>query len=111
MESEADHRLLLIFDGDCSFCRAWVEYWKNLTSKPIRYASFQEVAEQFPRVSREQFASAVKLILPDGEVRSRAHAVSTALTSVPGKRLPLWLYERIPGAGTVSEAMYGVAAR
>ena len=111
MESEADHRLLLIFDGDCSFCRAWVEYWKSLTSEPIRYAPFQEVAEQFPQVSREEFASAVKLLLPDGEVRSGAHAVFTALASVPGKRLPLWLYERIPGAGTVSEAMYGVIAR
>ena len=111
MESEADDRGLLIFDGDCSFCRVWVEYWKCLTGEQVRYVPFQDVGEQFRQVSYEEFASAVKLILPDGEVRSGAHAVFTTLASVPGKRWPLWLYERIPRAGTVSEAMYGAIAR
>ena len=46
------------------------------------YAPFQEVGERFPQVSREEFAAAVKLILPDGEVRSGAHAVVTALATV-----------------------------
>ena len=111
MERETDHRPLLIFDGACSFCRAWVECWKCLTGEQVRYAPFQEVAEQFRPVSAEEFASAVKLILPDGEVRSGVRALVTALASVPGKRWPLWLYEHVPGAGTVSEALYGVIAR
>jgi hypothetical protein len=65
---------LLVFDGDCGFCRAWVDYWKGLTSDRVNYAPFQEVGERFPQVSREEFASAVKLIMPIGEVRSGAHA-------------------------------------
>jgi len=69
MERETNQRPLLIFDGDCGFCRAWVEYWKSLTGERVRYAPFQEVGEQFPQVSREEFVSAVKLILPDGKMR------------------------------------------
>jgi lipase maturation factor 1 len=111
MDREADNRPLLIFDGDCGFCRAWVEYWKGRTGERVRYAPFQEVVEQFPQVSREQFASAIKLILPDGEVRSGAHAAFTALASLPGKRWLLWLYESLPGTGTFCEAVYGVIAR
>jgi len=111
MHNQAEDRPLLIFDGDCSFCRAWVVYLKGLTGGRFRYAPFQEVGEQFPQLSRREFASAVKLILPDGSVRSGAHAVLTALASVPGKRWPLWLYQHIPGAGMVSEAVYGVISR
>jgi len=111
MKRKADHRPLLIFDGDCDFCGVLVEYWKSLTGERVRYAPFQEVGEQFPQVSREEFASAVKLILPDGEVRSGTYAAFTALASLPDKRWLLWLYEHLPGAGTLCEAAYGVIAR
>jgi lipase maturation factor 1 len=111
MDTEGDDRPLLIFDGDCGFCREWVEYWKRLTGKRVRYAAFQEVGEQFPQMSREQFASAVKLILPDGEVRSGAYAALTALASIPDKRRLLWVYERLPGAGSLCEVAYSLIAR
>jgi hypothetical protein len=52
---------------------AWVEYWKDSTGNRVDYSPFQEVGE-FPHVSHQQFTSAVKLILPDGEVRNGAHA-------------------------------------
>lgn len=97
---------VLVFDGDCRFCRAWVEYWKGLTGDRVVYAPFQEVGERFPQVSREEFAAAVKLILPDGEARSGAHAVVTALAAVPDNRWMLWSYDRIPGVGPLCEAIY-----
>jgi predicted DCC family thiol-disulfide oxidoreductase YuxK len=111
MDHSSLDRPLLVFDGDCSFCRAWVEYWKCLTGERIRYAPYQEVGEHFPSVPKEEFASAVKLILPDGEVRSGAHAVFSALATVQGKRGMLWVYDRLPGAAAVSEAVYSVIAR
>ena len=36
-------RPLLVFDGECPFCRAWVDYWKRLTGDRIDYAPYQEV--------------------------------------------------------------------
>jgi len=111
MERETNERPLLIFDSDCGFCRAWIEYWKTLTGELVRYAPFQEVGKQFSQVSREEFASSVKLILPDGSMRSGAHAVITALASIPDKRWLLWFYERIPGTRTICEGAYGGIAR
>ena len=101
---------LLVFDGDCGFCRAWVDYWKGLTSDRVNYAPFQEVGERFPQVSREEFASAVKLILPSEGVRSGAHAVFTALASVPDRRWMLWSYDRLPGVAPLCEAAYRTIA-
>jgi lipase maturation factor 1 len=101
---------LLVFDGDCGFCRVWVDYWKGLTSDRVNYAPFQEVGERFPQVSREEFTSSVKLILLGGEVRSGAHAVFTALASVPDRRWMLWSYYRLPGAGPLCEAAYRTIA-
>jgi len=101
---------LLVFDGDCGFCRAWVDYWKSITSDRVNYAPFQEVGERFPQVSREEFASAVKLILSGGEVRSGAHAVFTVLASVPDRRWMLWSYDRLPGVAPLCEAAYRTIA-
>ena len=111
MPEDSLDRPLLVFDGECPFCRAWVDYWKRLTGDRIAYASFQEVGARFPEISREEFASAVKLILRDGEVRSGAHAVFSALATVPEKSAALWAYERIPGFAAASEMAYGVFAR
>ena len=112
MSEDSLDRPLLVFDGECPFCRAWVTYWKHLTGDRVLYASYQEVGQRFPKIAREEFASAVKLIMPDGKVRSGAHAVFGALGSLPGRRgWMLWCYKHIPGFATVSEAAYGVFAR
>ena len=109
MEREQLPRPLLIFDGDCSFCRAWVEYWKDLTGDHVGYTPLQEVGDRFPRVSHQEFTSAVQLVLND-EVRSGAHAVFTALANVPGRRWMLWSYERLPGVAVFCEAAYRTIA-
>ncbi|HEV2021183.1 MAG TPA: lipase maturation factor family protein [Terriglobales bacterium] len=108
---DAAERPVLVFDGECDFCRVWVDYWKRLTGERVEYVSFQEIGERFPRIPREDFAAAVQLMLPGGEARSGAHAAFTLLASLPGKRWMLWMYERVPLAGLLAEAFYGWVAR
>jgi predicted DCC family thiol-disulfide oxidoreductase YuxK len=103
-------RPLLVFDGDCSFCRIWVDYWKLLTVGRVDCAPYQEVSERFPGISREEFANAAKLIFPDGEIRSAAHAVFSVLATAPGSHAGLWAYRHIPGFAVASEAAYQVIA-
>ena len=110
MDRDQFHGPLLVFDGDCGFCRAWVDYWKTLTGDRVDYAPLQEVGERFPQVSGEEFASAVKLVLPSGEVRSGAHAVFTALATVPDRRWMLWSHDRVPGVASLCEAAYRTIA-
>jgi predicted DCC family thiol-disulfide oxidoreductase YuxK len=104
-------RPLLVFDGNCPFCRTWVRRWHRVTGDRADYTSFQEVGERFPEISRETFAAAVQLILPHGQVFGGAHAVFRLLALVPGKNLPLWLYEHAPGFRPTSELFYKLIAR
>jgi predicted DCC family thiol-disulfide oxidoreductase YuxK len=100
---------LMVFDGDCGFCRAWIEYWKELTGERVEYAPYQEAASQFPEMPLEQFAEAVQIFLPDGERRSGAHAALTAL-AIGEKTWPLWAYEHVPGFAAVANASYRTIA-
>ena len=76
-------RPLLIFDGDCAFCRFWIGRWKSLSGDRLDYAPYQEVGSRFPEISIEKFRRAVQLVLPSGEVFGGAEAVVRGLAEVP----------------------------
>ena len=111
METNSSRRPIVIFDGDCGFCRACIDYGRQLAQESVDYAPYQEVSAQFPRIRREEFAQAVKLVLPTGEIRSGAEAVFSAVAGVPGHSWMLWAYDYLPGVAFISEAAYGVIAR
>ncbi|HVU10076.1 MAG TPA: lipase maturation factor family protein [Phototrophicaceae bacterium] len=101
---------VLVYDGACSFCRLWVEHWHQLTGDEVHYAPSQAAAGQYPQIAPEQFARAVQLILPDGTVYSGAQAVFYLLKDTPNRGWMLWLYQHIPGFGTLSELVYRLIA-
>ncbi|MCI0454035.1 MAG: lipase maturation factor family protein [Candidatus Dadabacteria bacterium] len=101
---------LLIYDGDCGFCRRWIAHWQSLTGDRVEYAPFQEIASEFPEIPREEFATSVQLIEPSGKAFSGAEAVFRTLSYAPGKRWMLWMYEKIPGAAPISEWSYRLVA-
>jgi predicted DCC family thiol-disulfide oxidoreductase YuxK len=101
---------LLVYDGDCGFCRAWIERWRRATGDALDYAPYQEVAERFPGVEREAFAAAVHLIEPDGGVSRGAEAVFRALAFRPGGGAWWWAYRRLPGFAAASEWLYAQVA-
>jgi predicted DCC family thiol-disulfide oxidoreductase YuxK len=104
------NRPTLVFDGACSFCRVWIEHWQRLTGDRVLYTSYQEIGSRFPDLPRKDFASAVTLFLPSGEVRRGAHAVFSLLALLPGKSWMLWLYLHIPGFALIAELAYRVVA-
>ena len=110
MDSSLD-RPMLVFDGECSFCRLWIEYWQKLTGDRVQYGSFQEVGDRFPDFRQRDFASAVTLFLPSGEAQSGAHAVLSLLGLLPGKSWMLWLYLHLPGFALIANLAYRVIAR
>jgi lipase maturation factor 1 len=102
---------LVVFDGDCGFCRFWIERWKSVTGDRLDYAPYQESASRFPEVDVGEFRRAVQLVLPSGEVFSGAEAVVRALAEVPGRGHWLAMYRRIPGFAGAIELAYRVIAR
>jgi lipase maturation factor 1 len=103
-------RPLLIFDGDCHFCRHWIERWRNYTGDAVDYAPSQEVALQFPEVPAIDFQNSVILVTPDGEVYGGTEAVYRSL-AVAECRWPLALYQKNRAVAWVSEVAYTFVSR
>jgi len=103
---------LMIFDGDCEFCRLWIRRWQQATGDRVEYVPFQasHVVERFPGLAREQLATAVHLIEPDGTVFSGAEAAFRALAHNPAKERPLRWYQRSPTFANITERAYRFVA-
>jgi predicted DCC family thiol-disulfide oxidoreductase YuxK/uncharacterized membrane protein YphA (DoxX/SURF4 family) len=99
---------LLVYDGECHFCCRWVARFKSVTGSAVTYLPFQDesLAARFPEIPREDFAEAVRLILPDGSVCGGAEAVFRSLSEAGKERWLLGLYKKIPGFAELSELFY-----
>lgn len=102
---------LLVYDGDCAFCRRWIARWRGITGDRVEYAAWQEVAERYPEMPRENFVRSVQLRDVNGRWFEAAEAVLRSLASTPGWGWPLRLYERVPWFAAASEAIYRWVAR
>src|SRR5262245_14319654 len=103
-------RPVMLFDGDCGFCRFWIERWRAKTRGRVDYAPAQQEAARFPQVTEEQWRRAVQLVMPDGAVYEGAEAVFRALACVPEHRWALSVY-RLPGVRQASDGFYEFVAR
>jgi lipase maturation factor 1 len=97
---------LLLYDGDCGFCRKWVGRWKALTGNRVLYESYQAASARFPEIDPQRFTRSLQLIQPDGEVLQGAEAVFKSLESVFYLGWLNWSYGHVPGFASVSEWFY-----
>jgi predicted DCC family thiol-disulfide oxidoreductase YuxK len=102
---------LLIWDGECAFCRLWIERWREITADKVDYATYQQAAHQFPEIPVEQFKRAMALIEPDGETFFAAEAVYRSLRYRSSRRWLAWSYDHVPGFAAISETAYKFIAR
>ena len=99
---------LIIWDGECLFCRRWIERWREITLGAVDYATSQESAERFPEIPREQFERSVIYVESDGAVYCGAEAVFRSLQCRSSKKWLAWSYENIPGFAPASESFYKI---
>ncbi|MFQ5719428.1 MAG: lipase maturation factor family protein [Acidobacteriota bacterium] len=111
MQHPAAHGPVLIFDGDCGFCRLWVERWRSMTGSRVLYVPYQEDAWRLPEVPVARFAESVHLLEPDGKFYRGAEAVLRCLTGTIGGRLLLGAYRLVPGFRPLAELAYRFVAR
>src|SRR5438876_176920 len=109
--SNAPPKPLLIWDGECDFCRLWIERWREITEGKVDYATYQEAAVRFPEIPVDEFTRAMAFIKPDGDVFFAAEAVYRSLAHRRSRRWLAWSYDRVPGFAAVSETGYGFIAR
>ena len=108
---ERPERPVLVWDGECSFCRAWVARWRSITGERVEYTTYQEAAARFPEISPEEFRRAVHLIEPEGGTSRGAEAAFRALARSPGHGAWLALYEGVPLFRWASDVGYRWIAR
>jgi len=103
----------MVFDGDCNFCRFWINRWQQITGERVDYLPFQDpqIATRFPELAREQFEQAVKFIETDGHVYSGAGAVFRSLAFNRSLRWPLWMFQNVPGVAPATECSYRFVAK
>jgi len=102
---------VVVFDGDCGFCKFWVERCKAVTKERFRYEPSQTEAAKFPDIPEEAFQEAVQLIERDGAVYSGADAAFKMFEGVPWWGQIAHLFETIPGGLPFSRWFYGIVAR
>lgn len=61
---------MMVWDGECGFCKYWIINWKSKTDDRIDYRTFQDVAIRFKDIPLKEFKKASRLIEPNGSVFS-----------------------------------------
>jgi predicted DCC family thiol-disulfide oxidoreductase YuxK len=102
---------LMIWDGECHFCKRWIERWREITAGEVDYVTYQEAANRFPEIPVEQFKRAVAFIEPDGKAFFAAEAVYRSLRCRSSRKWLAWSYDHVPGFAAVSELAYKLIAR
>ena len=100
---------LLIFDGDCGFCKRWIQRWKLFTEDKVEYEPYQKVAGLYPEISEENFKQSVQLVEPfetGRRITSGAEAVFRTLAYDSRRRWLLQAYEKFSAVRSLSESFY-----
>jgi predicted DCC family thiol-disulfide oxidoreductase YuxK len=102
---------VMIFDGECGFCRFWINRWRRQSGKRIEYIASQQpdVPKRFPEISQSAYDTSVQYVETTGAVYHGAEAVLRSRAEF-GKKLLLWMYYQLPGARPMFEASYSFVA-
>lgn len=69
---------IMVFDGNCGFCRYWVVKWMRISKLSIEYRPYQEVARNFSDIPEKYFKEAVRYIDLNGEIANGPEAAYMA---------------------------------
>jgi lipase maturation factor 1 len=104
-------RPLVLYDGDCGFCKRWVDRWRVQAGAEVDFAPYQEASGRFPELAAAKAPESVRFVEPGGRVSRGAEAIYRMLAHAPGKAWLLWTYTRVPGAALAAESAYRFVAR
>lgn len=99
-------RPILIWDGECGFCRRALLHLVAQLGNRVRYLTLQTAAEYFTGLERRDLARAVHFIEPDGRAFVGAAAIFKAYSWRPQGSFLMGIYRRIPAFAALSEWVY-----
>lgn len=102
---------LLIYDGECAFCRRQIRACQEVTGARVGYETLQAARARFPQIPPAEFSRAVQWVGSDGAVCSGAKAIFSALaTATWYGRAGLFFYQKVPVFAHLTEWLYARVA-
>ena len=107
----------VIWDGECDFCRDWIDHWRGLVPEAVEFRPYQRADELLLKwdLEPEDVQSAVWVLLPNENEKHRgAKAVAELLRRSPRLRHRAFAkaLRWLPGFAAVADTVYGaIAAR
>jgi predicted DCC family thiol-disulfide oxidoreductase YuxK len=102
---------VLVYDGDCRFCKWCVRFLVRRTRRPLECVAYQTADLKTLGLTREQCELAVQWVSLDGQRYSANLAAAAALRNA---RLPyplLGVLLNLPGVRNLAASAYGQVAR
>lgn len=100
-------RPVLYWDGDCGFCRRWVERWRQTTGDSVDYRTFETASADVITAAGGDPPQRIVLAQPDGTLTAGAAAALGALAG--NSRTARWLllaFNNFPLFGRTAEGVY-----
>jgi len=100
--------LIVVFDGDCAFCRgqaARIERWDTRRRFELIPRQRPGLTDRFPQLAEGDFNTGMRLLMPDGRIHVGADAAFEIGRRLPYWRRIAWLY-RVPGLHLAARAAY-----
>jgi predicted DCC family thiol-disulfide oxidoreductase YuxK len=97
---------LVVYDGDCGFCRARVDGWREAIGQQIQFVPFQELGGKLAPLGEAEFRRAVHYLNTNGNAYWGAEALFRAMADCSRKRWLLWLYTWFPPFAIAAEFVY-----
>jgi predicted DCC family thiol-disulfide oxidoreductase YuxK len=102
----------VIYDGDCAFCRRWIEKMRDSDGQQrLEFIPRQspESEQRFPQIKDIDLDEGILFVEPGGKVHVAADAMYEIGKRLPGWRFITWLY-RIPGIKQATKVAYSTVA-
>lgn len=109
--AQAPGKPQILFDGDCRFCRFWIDRWRPLAEGRVEFAPSQEAASKYPEIPAQAYNESVQWVGADGEVAGGAEAVVRLLEQLRGRGWLAGLARKTPGAMPLLATGYRMVAR
>ncbi len=102
---------LIIFDGDCGFCRRWIRRWQERVRGAVDFEPYQTAATRYPQVPVERFEHWMHFVDENGRFFSGAEAAFRLFERMPRAGRLLEAYRHVPGFKFLAEGAYNLVAR
>ncbi|ADO68766.1 lipase maturation factor family protein [Stigmatella aurantiaca] len=105
-------RPLVLYDGDCGFCKRWIARWSAQTQGRVRFLPARPLRLWLLGIRRGDARRAMQLIEPSGEISQGARAVFRMLL-YSTRRGTRWAARGglLPGVRRVAEGVYRIVSR